>query len=484
MPLGFDINGSSPTNKDLIVTYNNESYDSFIIYKDNEIYKEGSLEDTNTFNLTENGIYKIEVYKLNSEEKFITEEYIIDKEPPVINAKDINVLEGEKFDVYNIKVSDNIDTNLNITTNINELNKEVGNQKLIYTVVDSAGNISEKVVNLNISVNNTLELTLIRSGMLLGLVIILLLILRYNKTVKIEKRLEKYSISSLKENNIALYDEIKKKYLNLIKKISNICKKSYYLTKYSSKYEKYVMVLNQDFKEEMDFISSKFIVSILILLLALITQALKFKVFNIYESLIPLLFGFFIPDIVYIIKYKIHRKKVENDLLQAIIIMNNAFKSGRSILQAIELVTHNLSGAIGKEFSKMHMELTLGLDVEEVFKRFSNRINIEEVTYLTASLSILNKSGGNIIKVFSSIEKSLFNKKKLRLELNSLTGGSKIITIVLILVPILFVLLISIINKDYFKPLLSGPGLVITGIIVLFYIIYIICVKKIMKVRM
>ena len=36
------------------------------------------------------------------------------------------------------------------------------------------------------------------------------------------------------------------------------------------------------------------------------------------------------------------RSQIENDLLQAIIIMNNAFKSGRSITQAIELVTKEL----------------------------------------------------------------------------------------------------------------------------------------------
>ena len=133
--------------------------------------------------------------------------------------------------------------------------------------------------------------------------------------------------------------------------------------------------------------------------------------------------------------------------------MNNAFKSGRSITQAIELVSHELDGPIKEEFRKMYLEISFGLSIDVVFKRFAERIQLEEITYLTASLTILNKTGGNIIKVFSSIEKSLFNKKKLKLELNSLTGGSKIIVMALFLVPILFMVFVSFINPDYFVPL-------------------------------
>ena len=165
--------------------------------------------------------------------------------------------------------------------------------------------------------------------------------------------------------------------------------------------------------------------------------------------------------------------------------MNNAFKSGRSISQAILLVSTELDGPISEEFKKMHLELSYGLGVDVVFKRFSERINLEEVTYLTASLTVLNRTGGNIIKVFSSIEKNLFNKKKLKLELKSLTGSSKIIVYVLFAVPMLFVLFISLISPTYFVPLFTTPlGLIILSAIIVMYIIYIIFVNKIMKVRM
>jgi len=494
--VGFDIYSSEvPTNKELIITYKKDSNTvnySYKIIKDEQIYEENYVNDDITFTLKETGIYKIEVTtydNLGVSNIIESGNYIIDKESPVINAKRITMVKGENIDILKgVKAVDNMDGDItsNIKTNIEEIDlNKIGNNNLIYTVSDQAGNQAIKTINLEIIKNQYLETSFIRIIILVLFLCFMFLIYKYNRIIKLEKRLGKYSISSLKGNEVAIYDEIKKEYLKIIDKISDIIGKSVFIERYSKRFNKYIMVVNNDFDTPKKFVANKIIVAFAIVLLSLFINTLKLETISIIETFIPFVFGFFLPDIIYLIKYKMHRKKIENDLLQAIIIMNNAFKSGRSILQAIELVTKELDGAIGKEFKKMYMELTLGLDIETVFNRFSERIDLEEVTYLTASLSILNKSGGNIIKVFSSIEDSLFNKKKLKLELNSLTGSSKMIVIALFLVPILFLLFISIINPEYFKPLISTQiGWILIGIMIIYYIIYIICVRKIMKVRM
>ena len=235
----------------------------------------------------------------------------------------------------------------------------------------------------------------------------------------------------------------------------------------------------------MHFIASKLIIAVFFLIIAIFAKTLQYEVLTFYEALIPFIIGFVMPDILFVYQYKRYRSRIENDLLQAIIIMNNAFKSGRSITQAIHLVTEELKGPIGEEFKKMELELSFGLSIDVVFRRFSSRVDLEEVSYLTASLSILNKTGGNIIKVFSSIEDSLFNKKKLKLEMMSLTGSSRIIMYALIIVPLLFIAFVSIINPTYFLPLFTSPlGILLIVIMLILYVTYIYIVRKIMKVRM
>ncbi len=94
-------------------------------------------------------------------------------------------------------------------------------------------------------------------------------------------------------------------------------------------------------------------------------------------------------------------------------------------------------------------------------------------------------SGGNIIKVFSSIEKTLFDKKKLKLELQSLTSSSKIIVYVLTLMPIAFILFVGFVNPSFFKPLVTTEiGFILIGIMLIIYISYVIVVRRIMRIRM
>ena len=153
-------------------------------------------------------------------------------------------------------------------------------------------------------------------------------------------------------------------------------------------------------------------------------------------------------------------------------------------MQAIEIVAHELKGPIKQEFKKMHLEISYGLSLDVVFDRFSKRVESEEVSYITSSLSILNKTGGNIIKVFSSIEKMLFNKRKLKQEMKSLTSSASMISKVLLFMPFVFVLFITLLNPSYFASLLNTTmGNVLLCIMVLIYALYAFVVNKIMKVR-
>ena len=126
----------------------------------------------------------------------------------------------------------------------------------------------------------------------------------------------------------------------------------------------------------------------------------------------------------------------------------------------------------------------MGLSLEEVFDRFSERVDLPKVSYLAASLVILNQTGGNVVKVFSSIEKTLMNKKKIRLELKALTGGAKMVTSILYFLPAAFMGIVSLISPNYFKPFFdSAIGLLIFMLIVAIYLLYISLVRKIMRVK-
>ena len=257
------------------------------------------------------------------------------------------------------------------------------------------------------------------------------------------------------------------------------------MVKYSYKYNKYISYENKNNMISMDFVSNKFLISIFFIFIVSFARIIEGVIPTILDILLPGLLGFFLLDIYFKINDYIKKKQVEQELLNAIIIMNNAFRSGRSTMQAIEIVAQELKGPIKQEFKKMHLEISYGLSLDVVFERFSKRVESEEVNYITSSLSILNKTGGNIIKVFSSIEKMLFNKRKLKQEMKSLTSSSTMICKILLFSPFVFVIFITFLKPDYFMPLINTTlGNFILFIIIVIYLLYAYFVNRIMKVRL
>ena len=322
---------------------------------------------------------------------------------------------------------------------------------------------------------------------IIAVIILFIIILEIQKVIranKLEKRIGKYGIDSLDNTTFSLFDLIEKKIRNIIKTISSILNKSHFLKKISKKYNKYVNVIDTYNLKPIDFVSLKIIFIVGFILILIISNIIRNELLTITQFLVAFLIGYFLLDIILILNKLFRKKQIEDDMLKAIMIMNNAFKSGRTTMQAIEVVKDELTGPVGEEFKKMYLDISYGLSLDVAFDRFARRINTEDARYISASLSILNKTGGDIVRVFSTIEKSVFNRRKLRIELKTLTASANVMFKFLTATPFIIFFVIFLLNPEYFVPLISTTyGLIISGLIVVIFITYILLVKKVMKIK-
>ena len=302
---------------------------------------------------------------------------------------------------------------------------------------------------------------------------------RFQRINRIRQRLGKNDYIEEKDNN-NLFDFLIKKYNQFINTCNNILSKSVLLTNYSKHYRKYV---GKD-DNPMSVVSFKVIFGFFVLALMILTMATQGQTITLISIIVGYIAGFFIPDLIFIGRSKLIKKDMETEMLKAVTIMNNSFKVGYSIMQTIDITENELNGNLKDEFTKMSNDLHYGLDLETVFKRFSKRVKMSIATYMATSLTILNKTGGNIIKVFSSMERTIFDNRKLDEELKNLSAPAKFLYRVLVFVPLVFILLIYILDPTYFNPLFSHPlGIVIILLILIIYIVYIVVVKKIIKLK-
>lgn len=319
--------------------------------------------------------------------------------------------------------------------------------------------------------------------LILVLVVFLVWFIKQIKISKLNKRINSFTITN-DDKRHSLADTIYNFAVNTRSKLSKELSKSSYLKKYSLKYEKYIDKKKAGIHDPMEYVATKFIYAIVGIIILVVSSVLQNGSITFSKIIIAFTLGFFALDILLLSRGKIINHQMKNDLLKAITIMNNSFKSGRSIVQTIKIVSEEIDGPLKEEFMKMYEDLSYGLEIEAVFKRFNARVDLKEVKYITTSLAILNKTGGNIVDVFSSIETTVFNNKKLDDELHNLSASSKALYRILIFIPIVFTLVIYVLDNSYFMPLFTNTlGIAIIGLIVVLYVVYIIVVKRIIKIK-
>ena len=304
------------------------------------------------------------------------------------------------------------------------------------------------------------------------------LLLKLYKAIHNERRIARYSLNMNNAEELGYFDKIGSKYHKLVGSFQ----KNKVLMKYSSKYQKYIPVGEKI--NAIQFLINKLVIASCFVTLVIISYAIQGKLISFIGFIFSFIIGYYLYDIYLNVSRKRRQQKIKNDMLRAVIIMNNAFKAGKSTLQAVEIASRDLPKPISLEFQKIYQDMSYGLSVDVAFTRFAKRVKLEEANYIASSLTILNKTGGNIIMVFSSIERTLFDKKKLESDLKNSSSASNLVVKVLMVIPILFVMLIYVISPNYFEPLFtSSLGYIILFMIWIMFVIYIYLLNKIMKVK-
>lgn len=296
-----------------------------------------------------------------------------------------------------------------------------------------------------------------------------------------KRRIANYSlnINDQLEHN-SLVDKIIIILESLINKITVFLNKFKIFKNFSLRYQKY----NYQNKDNGYYLAIKIMTSITFLIIYLITIVVSS--YELILVLLPLilLVGFFLPDFIFLYNHNKYLAIIKNNFLEAVMMLNNLFKGGLTITEAINSMKDNLTGPLQKEFNNIAVDLSYGISINDTFLRFYNRVGLEDIKYLVNVLTIVNITGGEATKIFDDILTTLINKQKLSLEIKKITMKSKILTIIFIVLPFLTMIALSLINKDYFEVLYKTPkGVLILGLVVSLYLGYIFIIRKVLKVQ-
>ncbi|MFI5179453.1 MAG: type II secretion system F family protein [Vicinamibacterales bacterium] len=167
--------------------------------------------------------------------------------------------------------------------------------------------------------------------------------------------------------------------------------------------------------------------------------------------------GYFIPWIA--VMYLHHRRmgQIDDQLVDALLLMANALKAGLSLQQSLELVAREMKPPISDEFGRLVKEIHLGRLTDDALKRFAERVPLEDVRLAVDSILTLRETGGNLSETFQVIAHTIVERKKVQGKIKAMTAQGMSQGILVCLFPIGMMLLFTFIDPNYMRPFFHSP---------------------------
>ncbi len=169
--------------------------------------------------------------------------------------------------------------------------------------------------------------------------------------------------------------------------------------------------------------------------------------------------GLIFPSVYTAVLTSRNRKKFDNQLVDALMIMTSSFRGGLSLVQAMEAVVEEMPDPINLEFSTVLGENKMGVSLEEALTHLYNRMPSPAVQQMNTAILLARETGGNLPAIFQRIVGVIRERKRIQGQIETLTIQGKIQGAVMSLLPVAFFAIVYSTNPHYFDPLFTtGVG--------------------------
>lgn len=155
-------------------------------------------------------------------------------------------------------------------------------------------------------------------------------------------------------------------------------------------------------------------------------------------------------------------KKINAQLMDALILLSNSLRSGMDIVQGFEMVSRDLLPPISDEFGLVVKNYQLGTPFEKALDGMTERIDSRMLSYIIKAIIIQRQVGGNLTVIFSRLVENIREESKLEEKLQAMTAQQKIQSIVVSIMPFVLMLVLFVFNPEQMISFYTSPvGIVI-----------------------
>ncbi|UCH58547.1 MAG: type II secretion system F family protein [Anaerolineales bacterium] len=169
------------------------------------------------------------------------------------------------------------------------------------------------------------------------------------------------------------------------------------------------------------------------------------------------LLAYLVP--VFLLQRSIHnrRLKFEKQLVDVLVLVKGAVRSGYSFLQALDVVIQEMQAPASEEFRRVRREVGLGLPLSQALINMHARMQNDDLYLVVTAVNINSQVGGNLTTMLEAVTTTIRERIRLFSEIRALTSQQRYSGYLLTLLPFVVTAVLFILNPGYIGPLFE-PG--------------------------
>lgn len=152
--------------------------------------------------------------------------------------------------------------------------------------------------------------------------------------------------------------------------------------------------------------------------------------------------------------------KIEEQLPDAVELMVRSLRVGHPFVSAVNTVAREMSDPIASELGVIADEAAYGRDTAEAIQAMAERLDIQDLRFLSVAVGIQQTSGGNLAEILQGLSNVIRARFKLFRKVKAITAEAKWSGNFLSVFPLLALVGINVMQPDYYADVVGTPAFI------------------------
>jgi tight adherence protein B len=207
-----------------------------------------------------------------------------------------------------------------------------------------------------------------------------------------------------------------------------------------------------------------------------------------FNALGGVLVGLIAGWVPFVILQRRRRKRQDQflgSLPDTLQLMAGSLRAGYGVMQAIDSVAKESSGATAEEFGRVLTEARLGMPLEQALSDMAARIDNDDFRWVVLAINIQREVGGNLAELLDTVANVLREREMLRRQIKVLSAEGRLSAVILVGLPIFLAVYLILVRPEYIGVLVTSGlfGWLLVGGAVFLMLVGIVWIRNLIRIE-